>query len=114
MARPTRYYSKKQETRVANELGAKTTPNSGATSWSKGDISGDDILIECKTLTEPRKSHTIKKEWLDGIRQEASNMGKRIPIVVFDFGTQQVSDQYAILRMSDLKMLLDLYNSIDE
>lgn len=114
MPKPTRYYSKKQESRVAKELDAKTTPNSGATTWSKGDISGDDVLIECKTLTKEQKTHTIKKEWLDTIRQEASNMGKRIPIVVFDFGTQKTQDQYAILRIQDLKMLLELYNSIEE
>lgn len=114
MPKPTRYYSKRQESRVANELGAKMTPNSGATAWSKGDVTGDDILIECKTLTKEQKVHSIKKEWLEGIEQEAINMRKRIPILVFDYGTQLPKDQYAVLRMRDLKMLLELYNNIEE
>lgn len=114
MPKPTRYYSKRQEKRVADTLGAKTTPNSGATAWSKGDVTGDDILIECKTLTKPQQIHSIKKEWLEGIEQEAINMRKRIPILVFDYGTQLPNDQYAVLKIRDLKMLLEIYNSIED
>lgn len=59
-----RFYSKKQETKVAKNLGLKRTANSGATSFDKGDVKGEHILIECKTLTKPQKSHSIKKNGL--------------------------------------------------
>ena len=36
--KPNRYFSKKQETKVARELEMKCTPNSGATSFDKGDV----------------------------------------------------------------------------
>ena len=65
MSRPTRFYSKEQEKRVAKAVGGKRTANSGATAFSKGDVRTDLFLLECKTCTEPRKSISIKKEWFD-------------------------------------------------
>ena len=47
--KPTRYYSRRQETNVAKKLGGKVQPNSGATMFAKGDLVLDDWLIECKT-----------------------------------------------------------------
>lgn len=114
MPKPTRHYSRKQEKRVATELSGKTTANSGATPFSKGDILSTDCCIECKTLTKPQKTHSIKKEWLDTIQNEKMSMGKRFGIVVFDFGTQKASDQYVILKMSDFKELMKTYEDIEE
>jgi hypothetical protein len=84
--RPTRFYSKKQETKVAKAVGGKRTANSGATTFSKGDVTTDSFLIECKTCTEPRKSFTLKKEWFDKNKEEAFAMHKDYSAVVFDFG----------------------------
>lgn len=114
MPKPTRHYSRKQEKRVASELDAKTTANSGATAFNKGDVISNDCCIECKTLTKEQKSHTIKKEWLDGIQTEKIAMGKRFGILVFDFGTQKISDQYVILKMNDFKELMKIYDSIED
>ena len=84
--RPTRFYSKKQETKVAKAVGGKRTANSGATTFSKGDVTTDLFLIECKTCTEPRKSFTLKKEWFDKNKEEAFAMHKDYSAIVFDFG----------------------------
>lgn len=84
--KPTRHFSKKQETKVSKSLGLKVQPNSGATPFAKGDVIGENLLLECKTLTEPRKSHTIKKDWLDKNRQEAFSIGKEYNALCFDFG----------------------------
>lgn len=84
--RPTRFYSKKQESKISKQLGLKVQPNSGATAFAKGDVVGDNLLLECKTLTEPRKSHSIKKEWLEKNRQEAFATGKQYNALCFDFG----------------------------
>lgn len=86
MSRPTRFYSKKQEERVAKAVGGRRTANSGATTFSKGDVSTDLFLIECKTCTEPRKSITVHKEWFDKNKEEAFAMHKDYSVVVFDFG----------------------------
>lgn len=101
--KPTRFYSKKQETKVAKTLGARRTSNSGATMFDKGDVSGDEILVECKTLTQPRKQHTIKKEWLDKNEEEAFAKRKALSVLAFDFGD---GENYYIVKERDF---VDLY-----
>ena len=86
MPRPTRFYSKQQEKRVAKAVGGARTANSGATAFSKGDVRTSTFLLECKTCTEPRQSFTLKKEWFDKNKEEAFAMHKDYSAVVFDFG----------------------------
>lgn len=104
--KPTRYYSKKQEKRIAQDLGLRRTANSGATDFDKGDAVGKYVMMECKTATKPVKSMSIKKNWLVKNREEMFAKGKEISAVAFDFGD---GDDYIILRKSDFKMLLELY-----
>ena len=84
--RPTRFFSKAQETTVAKAVGGKRTANSGATPFSKGDVRTDKFLIECKTCVEEKKSFTIKKDWIDKNREEAFAMNKPYSAIVFNFG----------------------------
>ena len=86
MNRPTRFFSKAQETTVAKAVGGKRTANSGATPFSKGDVRTDKFLIECKTCVEEKKSFTIKKEWIDKNKEEAFAMNKPYSAIVFNFG----------------------------
>ena len=86
MSRPTRFYSKRQENKVAKAVGGKRTANSGATTFSKGDVRTNSFLIECKTCTDARKSFTLKKEWFDKNKEEAFAMNKDYSAVAFDFG----------------------------
>ena len=84
--KPTRHFSKRQESGVSKKLNLKVQPNSGATAFAKGDVIGENLLLECKTLTAPRKSHSIKKEWLEKNKQEAFSIGKQYNALCFDFG----------------------------
>ena len=84
--RPPRFYSKKQENKVAKAVNGKRTANSGATAFSKGDVRTDDWLLECKTHTDFKNSFTIKHEWIDKNREEAFQMGKHHSALVIDFG----------------------------
>ncbi|GAG11741.1 unnamed protein product, partial [marine sediment metagenome] len=61
-------YSNAQEKKVAKALGGKKVPNSGATAFNKGDVVLKDWLIECKTSATPKKSFSVKKEWLEQIK----------------------------------------------
>ena len=94
MPKPTRYYSKKQEDKVAKTVSGKRIANSGATAFSKGDVSSDKYLFECKTCTTPKDSMSVKKEWLTKTNEEAFAMRKEAGIVVIDFGS---GDNYYIL-----------------
>ena len=102
--RPTRYYSNKQEKKVAKAVGGKQTANSGATSFSKGDVRTDDWLIECKTKVSDSKSFSIKKEWLLKNREEMFAMGKSYNALVFDYGdgnNYYVLDEKTFLMMKE-------------
>ena len=102
--RPTRFYSKRQEDKVAKTLGGRRTANSGATKWSKGDVTLKDWLIECKTCTELKKSFSIKKEWLDKNREEAFAMNKSYSALAFDFGTGNnyyIVDEKTFIKMKE-------------
>ena len=82
----TRKVSKKQETHLAKTLGGKRQSNSGATPFQKGDVVIGLFAIEAKTSMTPKQSISIRKEWIDKIRQEAFAMGKPYSTVAFDFG----------------------------
>lgn len=83
---PTRYYSKKQESRVASTFNGERTLNSGATPFQKGDVKLENFLLECKAKTSPSKSMLIHKDWLDKNEKEALFMGKKYSALVFNFG----------------------------
>ena len=81
----TRYYSALQEKQVAKKLGGKVNANSGATDFIKGDIRLEDILVECKTVMEDKKSVSIKADWLTKLREEAFAMNKPYTMLAFNF-----------------------------
>lgn len=102
----TRHYSKKQEKRVAKNLGGKVNANSGATGFYKGDVRTDDFLIECKTATKEVKSVSIKKEWLTKLNEERFAMGKQHSVLAFDFGDGK---DWFIIPKDLMQWLVDNY-----
>ena len=104
----TRYFSTKQEKRVAKDLGGKRTPNSGATLFSKGDVDLSDWLIECKTKTKPSDSMSIKREWLEKNEEEAFAMGKPYSALCFSFGDLHNDRQYYIINEDMFKKLVEI------
>ena len=102
--KPTRFYSNKQEKAVAKAVGGKQVSNSGATNFNKGDVTTQDVLLECKTCTKPQSSFSVKKEWITKNREEAFAMGKSYSAVVIDFGE---SEQFYIIDEKMFKKLLE-------
>lgn len=102
MNRPTRFFSSKQEKKIAKAVQGKQVANSGATKFQKGDVVTDDWLFEAKTKTSNSNSFTIKKEWITKNKEEAFTMRKEHSAVVIDFGD---GEQYYIL---DEKTFLEL------
>ena len=94
MNKPTRFYSKRQENKVAKSLNGKRVANSGATAFNKGDVILDDWLIECKTKTKESDSFTIKREWIEKNKEEAFAMRKANSALVIDFGD---GEQYYLI-----------------
>lgn len=102
---PTRAYSKKQEDTVAKTLGGHRVKNSGATLFSKGDVTTNQFLLECKTKTSPSESISIKKEWLEKNIKEALFVGKPYSALVFNFGPGEKN--YYIIDEYLFEVLLD-------
>lgn len=108
----TRYFSTKQEKQVAKATGGKRTANSGATTFSKGDISTELFLLECKTTTKPVNSFSVKKEWIDKNKQEALAMRKYYSAVVIQF--EPDGDNYYIIDQRTFQTLLRLLKEEEE
>jgi hypothetical protein len=94
----TRYASYVQEKRVAGKLGGRVSSNSGAGMFNKGDIVVEDasLLIECKTCMEPKKSFSIKKDWIDKNKEEAFRLRLDNHVIAFNFDYQDKKDYYII------------------
>jgi hypothetical protein len=105
MNRPTRFYSSRQEKRIAKAVNGKQVANSGATAFRKGDVTTDNWLFEAKTKIEESKSFTIKREWIEKNKEEAFAMGKDYNALVIDFGDGK---QFYLL---DEKTFLELINN---
>lgn len=65
-----------QEADVARILSGKIVAGSGCGGFDSGDVDSGRFLIECKTVTKPQVSFSIKYDWLTKIRQQAFEEGK--------------------------------------
>ena len=110
--RPTRYYSNKQEKQVAKIFDGKLSSNSGAAKFSAGDVYTDSILFECKTVTKPAKSYSIKNEVLQKLKKEAFELGKQFPILVFNF--EPDGELFYVIPQKQFKQLLEAYTQYEE
>lgn len=110
---PTRYYSNKQEKRVAKEFGGKQTSNSGATPFQKSDVLLDDWNIECKTKTSDSETISIKKEWLEKNNKEGLFMGKKYSALMFNFGPSD-KENYVIIDERLFKELQEYLRNKDQ
>lgn len=94
----TRYASSVQEKRVAGKFGGKVSSNSGAGLFNKGDVVCEDasLLVECKTCMEPKKSFSIKKDWIEKNKEEAFRLRLDNHVIAFNFDYQDKKDYYII------------------
>ena len=62
------------------------------------------MIIECKTKTTTSKSVSIKKEWLDKLKEERFAMGKSYSSLAFDFGD---GEDYFIINKKLMQILIE-------
>lgn len=101
----TRFFSHKQEKQIAKIVGGKLQANSGATMFSKGDVQNDDWLFEAKTCMKEQESFSIKKEWLEKLKQESFAMNKEYNALVFNFGD---AHNYYVIDEKNMKKILNI------
>ena len=103
----TRYVSDKHEKRTANNLGGKVQTSSGSSDFLKGDVIAGKCLVECKTCMTEKKSFSIKREWLEKIDEQCFAMGKRHPVLAFDFGD---GENFYVINEQTMKRFVDFLN----
>lgn len=101
----TRYFSDKQERRIAKVTGGRVQSNSGGTKFGGGDIHTDKFLIEAKTPTKEQTSFTIKKEWITKMREQAYEQGKEESVLAFRFDPNTDEDLYVLSERQFLDYL---------
>lgn len=112
MYQSTREASTRQEKAIAKSLGAKRTPNSGAGKFSKGDLYiNNEWMIEAKTCMQPKSSFSIKKAWLDKMKEEQFATNKMYSSLCFDFGDE--GKRYYVIDEQMFKTLVELLENIE-
>ena len=93
-------------------MGVDKLQTVGATHFDKGDVYiGSDWLIEAKTCMEPKKSFSIKKEWLIKMKEEQYATNKSYSSLCFDFGDSK--DRYYIIDENTFKSFVDLIKELN-
>lgn len=88
--------SKLQESRVAEELGGRVQPASGATRFEKGDVRvRGSVRAECKTTS--KQEYALKYKELLKIQKEAISGGLEVPVMQVEFQGQGSGRAYAVL-----------------
>lgn len=99
--------SQQQERDIAEELGARVQPNSGAMSGAKGDVRKRGAFrLEAKFTRA--ESFALHLEDLEKIAGECAPSER--PLLVIDFleqGTSKLRDRFAVLHFQDTKELLN-------
>lgn len=74
-----------QEHDIARMLGGRVQSNSGGTRFGGGDVQTAQFFIEAKTPTREQISFSVKKEWVEKMREQAFEQGKIHSALAFRF-----------------------------
>lgn len=80
-----------------------------------GDVVGgknNDWLFEAKTCMKEQQQFTIKKEWLDKLKNESFSMRKEFFALVFNFGIKN-GENFYILNEKTFTQILNLLNELE-
>jgi len=111
---PTKYYSTKQESMIAADLGWAVVAGSGAAPCTPGDIISDDWLGECKTHEDKHKIFFDYAVW--GKIKEEAMMKHRKPVLFVDDGSQRLDRTWCVCSAATFNLtslvIVPLYVSI--
>lgn len=98
----TKYFSSRQESRVAAAMGWEVVSGSGARDFDPGDVIGDQWMAECKThVTAGQKIKFMLSVWKK-IKEEASSRF-RYPVLIVDDGTQNLNRTWVMYPCDSIK-----------
>lgn len=100
-------YSASQERDIARLLGGRVQSNSGGTRFGGGDVHTDTFFIEAKTPTKSQTSFSVKKEWIDKLREQSFEQGKNYGALAFRF--EPDGEDYFVIDSRLMKELVDYF-----
>lgn len=101
--------SRKQEAKVAKDLGGSIQPGSGAPEFYKGDVRKvGDVRVECKTTSS--KAYSLKLAEIQKIKGEALQGGGESWAMQIEFQGAVTDRRFAVI---DWQEYLDLRDSAD-
>ena len=101
-------YSASQEDDIARLLGGRVQSNSGGTRFGGGDVHTAQFFIEAKTPTKEQTSFSIKKEWLEKMKEQAFEQGKHHSALAFRFDPD--GPDYFVI---DARLMRELVNYLE-
>lgn len=103
----TRYFSSAQEKYIAENFNGELSVNSGASTFSAGDVINKQasLLFECKTCMSDKDSFGIKKDWITKNKAEAFSKRLSDGVIVFNFGPGQ--ENYFVINEKLMKFLVE-------
>ena len=103
----TRYFSDKHEKSVCSAINAQQVSNSGAGKFKKGDCINKEasLLIECKTVMQPKDSVSIKRAWIDKNKEEAFE--NRLDNQCIAFNYEPNGDNFYVINERLMKFLVE-------
>lgn len=107
----TRYFSNIQEQKVADILGMRQQVNSGATTFDKGDVLDEHMVLDAKTVMKPQSSVSLKEDWFDKSREEAFGMGRGLSGIAFRFAPK--GRDYVAMPIDDFRQLYEAWKELN-
>lgn len=103
--------SRKQEAKIAERLGGRTTPRSGAGWAVKNDVKTNDLSVEIKYTD--KKSYSLKHDDLKKAERHALNdSGREFAFVVgfgrrLGHGSMVIDDEYVVISRPYFESLVN-------
>lgn len=102
-------YSASQEADIARLLGGRVQSNSGGTRFGGGDVLTPQFFIEAKTPTKEQTSFSVKREWIEKMKEQAFEQGKHHSSLAFRFDPD--GPDYFVI---DARLMRDLVQYIEQ
>lgn len=93
-----------QERQVAKLVDGQVQVASGGTSHGAGDVLTDDWFFECKTVTTPKDSYSVKKSIIDKMKEQTFEQRKGYCALAFRFSPED--KDYFVIDSDTMQYLL--------
>ena len=100
-----------QEKQVANLVNGQVQVASGGLSHNGGDVLTDNWFFECKTVTTPKDSYSVKKSIINKMKEQTFEQRKDYCALAFRFSPED--KDYFVVDSDTFKRMMMCTNYCD-